>query len=316
MDGRDDTARNHHIAHLVVHPEVRDALAEGRPVVALESTIISHGMPYPQNVETAREVEGIVRDGGAVPATIAVLAGRVTVGLEGDALERLGRGEGVEKLSRRDLPIAVARGADGATTVAATMAVAALAGIEVFVTGGIGGVHRGAAQSFDVSADLQELARTGVAVVCAGAKAVLDLGLTLEYLETHGVPVIGYRTDRLPAFYTRDSGFGVDHRAESAEAVAEIFRIKQALGLAGGLVVANPIPRRHEMDPGLAARAIRKALEEAEERRISGKDVTPFLLSRVEELTGGESLRANRELIFSNAGLGSRIATALARRRG
>lgn len=303
-------------AHLAVHTEVRDALAEGRPVVALESTIISHGMPYPQNVETARRVEGIVRDKGAVPATIAVLGGRVTVGLEDDDFERLGRGDGVEKLSRRDLPIAVARGTDGATTVAATMAVAALAGIEVFVTGGIGGVHRGAAQSFDVSADLQELARTSVAVVCAGAKAVLDLGATLEYLETHGVPVIGYRTDRLPAFFTRDSGFGVDHRAESPEEVAEIFRIKQGLRLAGGLVVANPIPRRHEMDPGLADRAIRRAVEEAEERKVSGKEVTPFLLSRVEELTGGASLRANRELICSNARLGSRIATALARRRG
>lgn len=303
-------------AHLDVHPEVRAALAEGRAVVALESTIVAHGMPYPQNVETARWVEGIVRDADAVPATIAVLGGRVRVGLEDEALERLGRGDGVDKLSRRDLPIAVARGADGATTVAATMAVAALAGIEVFVTGGIGGVHRGAAQSFDVSADLQELARTSVAVVSAGAKAVLDLGATLEYLETHGVPVIGYRTDRLPAFYTRDSGFGVDHRAESPEEVARIFRIKQELGLAGGVVIANPIPRRHEMDPGLAARAIRKAVEEADERKVFGKGVTPFLLSRVEELTGGESLRANRELIASNARLGSRIAVALGQRRG
>ncbi len=297
--------------HLEIHPEVRSALADGRPVVALESTIIAHGLPYPTNLDTARELEAIVRAEGAVPATIAIVAGKITVGLEDEALERLGRGDGVLKVSRRDLPIVVVRGADGATTVAATMLVAAAAGIEVFVTGGIGGVHRGAAQSFDVSADLQELARTPVAVVCAGAKAVLDLGATLEYLETHGVPMLGYRCDTFPAFYSRDSGLPVDLRADAVEDLAAVLHAKLDLGLEGGVVIANPIPEEHEMDPELVERTIRDALTAAADDGVRGKDVTPFLLSRIEASTGGASLQANRELVFNNARLGARLAIAL-----
>ncbi|MCP3957051.1 MAG: pseudouridine-5'-phosphate glycosidase, partial [bacterium] len=288
-----------------IHGEVEQALAAGRPVVALESTIIAHGMPYPENVASARRVEAVVREHGAVPATIAILAGEIRVGLDDDSLERLGGGAGVRKVSRRDLAVAVARGLDGATTVAATMIAAALAGIEVFVTGGIGGVHRGAAESFDVSADLQELARTSVAVVCAGAKAILDLGLTLEYLETHGVPVIGLRTDRFPAFYTRDSGHGVDWRVESEAELAEILKAKWDLGLAGGLVVANPIPRRHELEQDLVDRALDEALAQAADAGVTGKDVTPFLLSKMESLTGGASLEANKALIVDNARAGA-----------
>ncbi len=297
---------------LKVRGEVGEALANRRGVVALESTIIAHGMPYPANVETAREVEQIVRDAGAVPATIAILGGEIRVGLDEESLERLGQAENVTKVSRRDLAAAVVRRLDGATTVAATMIVAELAGIEVFVTGGIGGVHRGAAETFDVSADLTELARTRVAVVCAGAKAILDLGLTLEYLETRGVPVIGSGTDRFPAFYTRDSGFGVDCRIDSAAELAELLRTQWALGLESGLVVANPIPRGHEMDPERADRAIRDALSEAVEQDVTGKDVTPFLLSRIEVLTGGESLVANRALIWNNARAGAELAVDLA----
>ncbi len=308
---------------LIVHPEVRDALVSGGGVVALESTIIAHGMPYPANVETALEVEAIVRAGGAVPATIAVSGGEIRVGLDRQGLERLASAEGVMKVSRRDLPVVVARGLDGATTVAATMIIAALAGIEVFATGGIGGVHRGAACSpggqmgntFDISADLTELARTGVAVVCAGAKAILDLGLTLEVLETHGVPVIGFGTDRFPAFYTRDSGFGVDCRIDTEAELAEILLAKRRLGLTGGVVIANPIPREHEMDPRRVEQAIREALAEAVEKRVTGKDVTPFLLAKIEALTGGKSLEANRALIRSNAGVGARLAVELAKRR-
>ncbi len=295
----------------IVHPEVAEALADGRGVVALESTIIAHGMPFPVNVETAREVEARVRAAGAVPATIAVLDGEIRVGLDERGLEQLGRARDVAKISRRDLAVALARGLDGATTVAATMIVAALAGIEVFVTGGIGGVHRGAAESFDVSADLTELARTRVAVVCAGAKAILDLGLTLEYLETLGVPVIGFGTDRFPAFYTRDSGFGVDCRIDTEGELAGLLATQWDLGLDGGLVVANPIPREHEMDSGRIEGAILSALAEAADLSVTGKDVTPFLLSRLEALTGGESLDANRALIYSNAGVGARLAVAL-----
>ncbi len=297
---------------LHLHPEVSQALADRRAVVALESTIIAHGMPYPQNVETARAVEGIVRAGGAVPATVAILGGEIRVGLDEEALERLAGARDVAKVSRRDFAVVVARRGDGATTVAATMIVAALAGIEVFVTGGIGGVHRGAAESFDVSADLTELARTRVAVVCAGAKAILDLGLTLEYLETLGVPVIGFGSDRFPAFYTRDSGFGVDCRVDSAAELAEILRTQWRLDLEVGAVIANPIPRQHELDPERADRAIRDALAEAAEKRVTGKDVTPFLLARIEALTGGDSLAANRALIENNARLGARLAVALA----
>lgn len=296
-----------------IQPEVREALAAGRAVVALESTIISHGMPYPANVETARKVEGIVREEGAVPATIAILGGEISVGLDEQTLERLGSAGDVAKISRRDLAVAVARGLDGATTVAATMIAAAHAGIQVFVTGGIGGVHRGAEQSFDVSADLTELARTRVAVVCAGAKAILDLGLTLEVLETHGVPVIGFGSDRFPAFYTRDSGFDVDVRVDSAAELAAIVRTQWDLGL-DGVVVANPIPKEYEMDPGIVERAIRNALAEAAEQGITGKDVTPFLLSTIEAQTGGDSLTANRALIENNAHVGARLAVELAKR--
>ena len=295
---------------LTIHPEVREALAAGRAVVALESTIIAHGMPYPANVGTARAVERIVREHGAVPATIAVLGGEIRVGLGGGALDRLGRADGVAKVSRRDLGAVVARGLDGATTVAATMIVAARAGIEVFVTGGIGGVHRDAERSFDVSADLTELGRTRVAVVCAGAKSILDLGLTLEALETWGVPVIGFGTDRFPAFYTRDSGLDVDCRVNSAAELARILRSHWDLGLAGA-VVANPIPQEHEMDAERVETAIDDALAEAAEQGVSGKDVTPFLLSRIEGLTSGASLEANRALIESNARLGARLAVAL-----
>lgn len=293
-----------------IHPEVRAALAAGRGVVALESTIIAHGMPYPANVETAGNVERIVREQGAVPATIAILGGEISVGLDEQALDRLGSADDVAKVSRRDLGAVTARGLDGATTVAATMIIAARAGIEVFVTGGIGGVHRGAERTFDVSADLTELGRTRVAVVCAGAKAILDLGLTLEVLETQGVPVIGFGSGRFPAFYTRDSGFGVDCRADSAAELAEILRAHWHLGLAGA-VVANPIPEEHEMDPGRIARAIGSALAEAAEQGVSGKEVTPFLLSRLEALTGGASLEANRALIESNARVGARLAVEL-----
>jgi pseudouridine-5'-phosphate glycosidase len=282
-------------------------------VVALESTIISHGMPWPHNLETARKLEAEVRAEGCVPATIAVVDGRLRAGLAPPELERLARaGTGVAKLSRRDLPVVVAQGGTGATTVAATMIVAALAGIPVFATGGIGGVHRGAATSFDISADLQELARTSVAVVCAGAKAVLDLRLTLEYLETHGVPVIGYGTQRLPAFWTRDSGLGLDARADTPADVARVMHAKWSLGLAGGIVVANPIPERFELPAERVDRAIEEALADAGAQGIAGKAVTPFLLARVNALTGGDSLEANVALVRSNASVAAKIAAAYA----
>jgi pseudouridine-5'-phosphate glycosidase len=298
---------------LDILPEVAAALAEGRPVVALESTIISHGMPWPRNAETALRVEAEVRAHGAVPATIAVIDGRLKAGLAVEQIEQLGRaGHAVAKASRRDLPVLVAQGRSGATTVASTMVVAALAGIRVFATGGIGGVHRGAAQSFDISADLQELARTPVAVVCAGAKSILDLGLTLEYLETHGVPVLGYRTDRLPAFFTRDSGFAVDARMDEAADIARVMHAKWAMGLDGGLVVANPIPATHAMPRERIDAPIAQALREAEAQGVTGKAVTPFLLARVTELTGGDSLASNIELVLDNARLGAAVASAYA----
>jgi len=292
-------------------PEVAEALASGEPVVALESTIIAHGFPYPANVQCARESERVCREEGAVPATIAVLGGRLAVGLSDDEIERLGTTPDVPKASRRDLPVLAARGIDGATTVAATMAIAAMAGVRVFATGGIGGVHRGAERTFDISADLEELARTSVAVVCAGAKSVLDLGLTLEYLETHGVPVLGYRTDAFPAFYVRESGLGVDARFERAEEIAEALRAKWAMGLDGGAVVANPIPAEHALDPAFIDGIIATALAEAEERGVHGKDVTPFLLARIHELSGGASEEANKQLVWSNVRLAARIAAAL-----
>jgi pseudouridine-5'-phosphate glycosidase len=298
-------------AHLDIHPEVAAALAAGRAVVALESTIISHGMPWPQNVETALAVEAEVRAHGAVPATVAVLNGRLLAGLTRADIDTLGRaGSSVTKASRRDLPVLVARRAHGATTVAATMIVAALAGIRIFATGGIGGVHRGAETSFDISADLQELARTPVAVVCAGIKSILDLALTREYLETHGVPLIGYGTDRLPAFYSRDSGHGVDVRLDTPAEVAAVMRAQWALGYPGGLVIANPVPEAHALPRERVDAAIEQALADAQAQGISGKESTPFLLQRVNELTGGQSLAANIQLVLNNARLAAQVAVA------
>ena len=299
--------------HLDLHPEVADALAQGRPVVALESTIISHGMPWPQNAQTALAVEAEVRAHGAVPATVAVIGGRLKAGLNTAEIEHLGQlGHAVTKTSRRDLPFLVASGGTGATTVAATMIVAALAGIRVFATGGIGGVHRGAETTFDISADLQELARTPVAVVCAGIKSILDLGLTLEYLETHGVPVIGVGTDTLPAFYSRDSAFGVDRRLDSPAEIAAVLRAQWSLGLGGGVVIANPIPAAHAMPAARIDAAIAQALAEAQAQGIGGKAATPFLLQRVSTLTGGDSLAANIQLVLNNARLAAAVAAALA----
>lgn len=300
--------------YLDLTPEVAGALATGKPVVALESTIISHGMPYPENVQTALEVERIVRENGAVPATVAIIGGRLRAGLAPEEIDYLGRrGREVAKASRRDLPVIVARGEDGATTVAATMIVAALADIEVFATGGLGGVHRGAEKTMDISADLEELAATPVLVVCAGAKAILDLGLTLEYLETKGVPVLGYGTDELPAFYSRESGFGVDYRVDTPEEIAAIFRAKRRLGLAGGMLVGNPIPEEYAMDKAVIDAAIDAAIAEADAQGIRGKDVTPFLLAKVAEITGGDSLASNIRLVYNNVALGARVAAELAK---
>ena len=298
--------------YLDLSPEVAEALAAGKPVVALESTIISHGMPYPQNVETALMVEKTIRENGAVPATIAVIGGRLKAGLTPEEIEYLGKkGRAVTKASRRDLPVLVARGADGATTVATTMIIAHLAGIRVFATGGIGGVHRGAETTMDISADLEELAMTPVMVICAGAKSILDLGLTLEYLETKGVPVIGYGTEELPAFYTRKSGFGVDYRVDSPEELAAIFRAQRGLDYKGGMLVTNPIPEEYAMDKAVIDAAIEQALAEAKEQGIHGKETTPFLLAKVVELTGGESLESNIQLVLNNARLAARTAVAL-----
>lgn len=299
--------------YLDIHPEVKEALDKGQAVVALESTIISHGMPYPKNVETALNVEKIIRDNGAIPATIAILNGKLKVGLGQDEIEYLGKAENVVKTSRRDIPFIVAKGLDGATTVASTMIIAALAGIKVFATGGIGGVHRGAETSFDISADLQELGHTNVAVVCAGAKSILDIGLTLEYLETLGVPVVGFGTEELPAFYTRRSGFGVDYRIDTEKELAEILKSKWDLGLDGGLVVANPIPEEHAMDFDLINNAIKAALVEAEEKGIKGKESTPFLLAKVKDITKGDSLEANIQLVYNNARVGANLAVELAK---
>ena len=297
--------------YLDIHPEVATAVAANQPVVALESTIISHGMPYPQNVETALKVEAEVRANGAIPATIAIINGRLKAGLSRDEIEQLGKGgHSITKVSRRDLPFIVAQGKTGATTVASTMIIAAMASIRVFATGGIGGVHRGAETSFDVSADLQELAQTPVAVVCAGAKSILDLGLTLEYLETHGVPVIGYQTEELPAFFTRGSQFKVDYRLEDAASIAQVMQAKWAMNLKGGMVIANPIPEQYAMSSAAIDDAIEQALTEAAEQNISGKQATPFLLARVCELTGGDSLASNIQLVLNNARLASAIAKA------
>lgn len=291
--------------------EVLAAKKANKPIVALESTIISHGMPYPQNVQTAKEVEEIIRQNGAVPATIAILNGKIKIGLSEDELEFLAQSKDVEKASRRDLPYLIANKKNGATTVAATMICAELANIKVFVTGGIGGVHRGAETTMDISADLQELAKTNVAVVCAGAKSILDIGLTLEYLETHGVPVVGFETDMLPAFYTRTSPFNVNYRVDKAEEAAALIRTKWDLGLNGGIVVANPIPEKDALEESFITNIIEAALKEANENNITGKKVTPFLLGKVKELTEGTSLIANIALVKHNADVGAKIAVAL-----
>ena len=300
--------------YLDISPEVKAALEAGKPVMALESTIISHGMPYPKNVETALLVEQTLRDNGAVPATIAVIGGRLKAGLSKEEIEYLGKtGRGVAKASRRDLPALVARGADGATTVTTTMIIAHMAGIQVFATGGIGGVHRGAETTMDISADLEELAQTPVMVVCAGAKSILDLGLTLEYLETKGVPVIGYGTEELPAFYTRKSGFGVDYRVDSPEELAAMFAAQRDLGYKGGMLVTNPIPEEYAMPKDVIDAAIEQALRECKEQGVHGKETTPFLLARVVELTGGDSLESNIQLVLNNARVAARTAAALAK---
>ncbi len=291
--------------------EVLEAKKNNKAIVALESTIISHGMPYPQNVETAKEVEDIIRKNGAVPATIAIIEGKIKIGLSNDEIEFLAKSDDIEKASRRDLPYLIANKKNGATTVAATMICAELAGIEVFVTGGIGGVHREAEQTMDISADLQELAQTSVAVVCAGAKSILDIGLTLEYLETFGVPVVGYGTDTLPAFYTRTSPFNVNFRIDDPVLAADMIRTKWELGLKGGVVIANPIPEEDAMEESYITNIIETALNEAKTNGISGKNVTPFLLSKVKELTEGSSLTANIALVKNNAEVGSRIAVEL-----
>lgn len=301
--------------YLEVSTEVKQALAEGKPVVALESTIISHGMPYPQNVETALNVEKVVRDSGAVPATIAIIQGKLKVGISKDEIDYIGKkGLKVIKASRRDLPVLCARKEDGATTVAATMILAHMAGISVFATGGVGGVHRGAETTMDISADLEELSETPVMVVCAGAKSILDLGLTMEYLETKGVAVFGYQTEELPAFYTRKSGFKVDYRMDTPEELAHVFHVKDQLGMRGGMLVTNPIPEEYAMDHDYISKSIEEAVEEANRLGIKGKETTPFLLDKIQKITGGTSLEANIQLVYNNARLASAIAADLSKR--
>lgn len=294
--------------HLDVNPEVVKALEEGRPVVALESTIIAHGMPYPKNVETALAVEEVIRANGAVPATIGILSGRIKIGLTKEEIEYMAHAENVLKVSRRDLPLAISKKMDGATTVAGTMIAAHMAGIKLFVTGGIGGVHRGAGESFDISADLGELKMTDVTVVCAGAKAILDIPATMEYLETAGVPVIAYGTDEIPAFYSRKSGVSAICRLDSPEEIGALISMKEELGLKGGVLVTCPIPEKDEIPAEEINVVIDKAIEEAEEKGIKGKESTPFLLSKVKDLTEGRSLEANIKLVLNNAEIGARIA--------
>ena len=297
--------------YLDIAPEVAEALAQGKPVVALESTIISHGMPYPQNVETAVNVERIIRENGAVPATIAIIGGRLKAGLTPEELEYFGKkGQAIHKASRRDLAFLCARGEDGATTVTTTMIIAHMAGIKVFATGGIGGVHRGAETTMDISADLEELGQTPVMVVCAGAKSILDLGLTLEYLETKGVPVIGYGTEELPAFYTRQSGFKVDYRIDTPEELAAAFKAGHEMGLKSGMLVTNPIPEEFAMPKAVIDAAIDQAIAECNANGIHGKETTPFLLARVAELTGGDSLASNIRLVYNNAMVAAQTAAA------
>ncbi len=299
--------------YLDIAPEVKSAVEAGKPVVALESTILSHGMPYPENLTFAAEVERIIRAEGAIPATMAIIDGRMKVGLSAGELELMCKGENVAKVSRRDLPILLATGGTGATTVASTMILASLAGIPVFATGGIGGVHRGAATTMDISADLQELAHTPVAVVCAGAKMILDIGLTLEYLETMGVPVLGYNTDQFPAFYCRKSGFGVDYTAKSPAEIAKIARTKWDLGLAGGMLIGNPVPEEYALDFDEMSAVIDKALAAAEKDHVHGKNITPYLLAHIVEYTGGKSLATNIQLAYNNARLAAKVAVELAK---
>ena len=295
--------------YLDVNPEVAEAIANGKPVVALESTIISHGMPYPQNVETALNVERIIRENGAVPATIAIIGGRLKAGLTAEEIEYFGKkGQAIHKASRRDRAVLCARGEDGATTVTTTMIIAHMAGIKIFATGGIGGVHRGAETTMDISADLEELGQTPVMVVCAGAKSILDLGLTLEYLETKGVPVIGFGTKELPAFYTRQSGFNVDYRIDTAQELAKACKVQNELGFKGGMLVANPIPEEYAMPLDTITAAIDQAIAECNEKGIKGKETTPFLLARVAELTGGDSLASNIRLVYNNAKVAAQTA--------
>lgn len=299
--------------YLSITPEIEEAIKAGKPVVALESTILSHGMPFPQNMEFAHKVEEIVRAEGAIPATTAIIGGKLKVGLTSKELDLMCKGEGVGKVSRRDVAVYLATGKTGATTVATTMMIAAMAGIKVFATGGIGGVHRGATETMDISADLQELANTPVAVVCAGAKSLLDLGLTLEYLETFGVPVLGLRTDDFPAFYCRSSGFKLDYNASSEAEVAKIAKTKWDLGLKGGLVIGNPIPEEYALDYDEMEKVIVKALELAKEQGIHGKDTTPFLLSHIKDMTDGVSFASNLQLAYNNAKAASKIAVELAK---
>ncbi len=299
--------------YLEINPEVQKALEESRPVVALESTIISHGMPYPQNLETALKVEEIVRSFGAVPATIGIIKGKLKAGLTIEELEYFATAKDIVKASRRDLPYITANKMNGATTVASTMIIAHMAGIKVFVTGGIGGVHRGATDTFDISADLMELAQTPVAVICAGAKSILNIGLTLEYLETQGVPVLGYQTEEFPAFYTRESGFKADYNIESPQMMAQLIADKWNMNLKGGVVIGNPIPKEHELEPEFINGSIEEALAKAQSQGIKGKKVTPFLLDYLKNATKGDSLKANIELVYNNARVGSQIAVELSK---
>lgn len=300
--------------YLEVSEEVGAALKENRPVVALESTIISHGMPYPQNVETALSVEKIIRDNGAVPATCAIINGKLKCGLTKDEIELLGKGgSSIPKASRRDIPVLLSKGSNGATTVTTTMMIADLASVKIFATGGIGGVHRGAETTMDISADLEELSMTQVMVICAGAKSILDLGLTLEYLETKGVPVIGYGTEELPAFYTRKSGFKVDYRLDTPKELASAFHVKEELGLKGGMLVTNPIPEEYSMDSEVIGKAIKEAIDECNKRNIKGKETTPFLLATIKDITGGDSLASNIQLVYNNAKLAALTASELAK---
>lgn len=298
--------------NITYSPEAAEAIINDKPIIALESTIISHGMPYPQNVETARNCERIAREEGAVPATCAILGGKVCVGLTDEQLEYLGKeGMKVVKASRRDMGVICAKGGDGALTVAGTMIAARLAGVRVFATGGIGGVHRGATETMDISADLEELGRTSVTVVCAGAKSILDIGLTLEYLETKGVPVIGFRTEEMPAFYTRSSGFGVDYRMDSAKEIAAAVRKKAELGIAGGTLVVNPVPEEYSMDKARIDAVIEAAVEKAKRLGVKGKSITPFLLAEIKDVTGGDSLKTNIALVYNNVRLAAAIAREL-----